>query len=205
MTWMLTAQGHVIDIRFINNERIDIRDIAKSLSLTYRYNGMTRRPISVAEHSLVVADIMERELGITSPPAVMAALMHDAHEYITGDLSSPMKACIGTAWKVEETRIQKQVLRRFGLWSAFLTHHDQIHHADMHALSTERVQLMPEHEQEWPCVTSHPPLDWLNFSLFDSWTPAAWEAAFIDRFTELDAARTAAHQQIPAMTAGMVA
>lgn len=205
MTWMLTNNGHVIDIRYINNERIDLRDIAKSLSLTYRYNGMTSRPISVAEHSLVVADIMEREMGITSPVVVLAALMHDAHEYITGDLSSPMKACIGPAWQAEETRIQKHVLRRFGLWSAFMTHHAQIHHADMYALSTERVQLMPEHDKEWPCVSSHPPLTWIDFSLFDSWTPATWEAAFIERFEQLHAAVQEANARIPAMTAGMVA
>lgn len=204
MTWMLTDQGHVIDIRYINSERIDLRDVAKSLSLTYRFNGMTRRPYSVAEHSLNVVDILERKFGVNSPAVLQAALMHDAHEFITGDLSSPMKEVIGDAWRVEESRIQRQVLRRFGIWNAFLSHHVEIKHADLYALSTERVQLLPEHERVWPCTDSHPPLDWINLSLFDDWAPVQWEAAFLLRFNELREAIKAG-QQTMLTAAGMVA
>lgn len=203
MTWLLTHGGNVLDIEHIDPNQIDLGDISRSLSLTYRFNGMTRRPISVAEHSLNVVDIMERTMGISNPGALLAGLMHDAHEFITGDLPSPMKAVVGDAWRNTETHVQRQVLKRFGLWTEYITHRHEIGHADMTALSTERAQLLPQHERAWPCMNSHPPVEWIKFSLFDEWQPIQWQAAFLLRFDELSKAHDQAKNLIAA--AGMVA
>ncbi len=203
MTWMLTHGGNVLDIQHLDPKQIDLADISKSLSLTYRFNGMTRRPISVAEHSLNVVAIMERKMGIGNPGALLAGLMHDAHEFITGDLPAPMKDVVGDAWRTTETHVQRQVLKHFGIWSEFVTHRHEIGYADMTALSTERAQLLPEHTRAWPCMHTHPPVEWMNLSVFDDWQPVQWQAAFLLRFDELMVSHQ--EQKNLIIAAGMVA
>ena len=75
MTWMLTATGATVDLRWMAAEDISILDIAHHLAQINRYTGACSRPYSVAEHSLLVCEIMERELGVSSPHALLAGLM----------------------------------------------------------------------------------------------------------------------------------
>lgn len=189
MTWMLTSTGATVDLRFMRHEDISVLDIAHHLAQTNRYTGACSRPYSVAEHSLLVCEIVERVQCERNPSILLAALMHDAHEAYTQDLSQPMKQIIGQAWETEEQRIAHSVHKRFGLVTAFIVARKQIHDADLTALSTERAQLLPPGGPAWPVTQSHPPIGWWRFSEREAFTWQDWRQAFLDRFAELHFAR----------------
>lgn len=189
MTWMLTSTGAAVELRWLAADSIDLLDIAHHLAQINRYNGAARRPYSVAEHSLLVAEIMERDLGIRSPSALLAGLMHDAHEAYTGDLSSPMKQVLGDAWHNVESRVAYSVQQRFGIASASAGHADAIKWADLKALATERAQLMPPGGPAWPVMQSHPPVGWVILAHRAGMEWTDWRQAFLDRFSELNYAR----------------
>lgn len=191
MTWMLTASGANVDLRFIAQGTIDILDIAHHLAQINRFTGACSRPYSVAEHSLLVCELVERAIGIlpADPSVLLAALMHDAHEAYTTDLSSPMKQIVGAAWSMEEQRIQHAVLKRFELLTASTSARTLIHWADLTALSTERAQLLPPGGIDWPVSRTHPPCDWWRFDERAEFTWLDWRQAFLDRFSELQFAR----------------
>jgi 5'-deoxynucleotidase YfbR-like HD superfamily hydrolase len=96
---------------------IEIEDIAHGLAFVARWNGQTKGefPYSVAEHSLLV----ERIYGQIAPKAPahwrMVALLHDAPEYVIGDMISPVKSAIGPEYKALDDRLMSAVLLRFGL------------------------------------------------------------------------------------------
>jgi uncharacterized protein len=188
MTWMLTATGSVVNLLTMEKDSISLSDIAHHLAQTNRYTGACIRPYSVAEHSLFVCELME-EAGVRDPSALLAGLMHDAHEAYTQDLSSPMKELIGAAWAKEERRIQIAVLDRFGLVGATQVWHAEIKHADLVALSTERAQLLPPTGPAWPTTTSHPPVTWRHFDRSAIFTWRDWRDIFADKFGELNFAR----------------
>ncbi len=95
---------------------IEIADIAHGLAFVARWNGQTRGdwPYSVAEHSLLVEQIYGR---IGDPPAKwrLAALLHDAPEYVIGDMISPVKASVGPGYGEMDLRLSAAVHLRFGL------------------------------------------------------------------------------------------
>ena len=192
MTWMLTSTGQAVDLRFIGAIDISMLDIAHHLSQINRYTGAAKRPYSVAEHSLLVCEILEREGGERDPSVLLAALMHDAHEAYTSDLSSPMKQVVGEAWRREEARVEYAVQERFGLVSVAAKHRHLVHWADMTALSTERAALMPNTGPTWPVIRSHPPITWWDFDARAKFTWLDWRSAFMDRWGELHYARTLA-------------
>lgn len=141
MNWMITALGH--EFHFDRPQSafntFDIFDIASSLAKINRFTGHTTRPYSVAEHSLLCANIAE-QLGL-SLHVQLAALMHDAHEAYTGDCTSPVKRALGQPWHNFEEAIAYQLRRKLGLADTFATHRSAIRHIDLTALATERHQL----------------------------------------------------------------
>lgn len=96
---------------------IEIEDIAHGLAFVARWNGQTRGdfPYSVAEHSLLVEEIF----GKLEPEAParwrLAALLHDAPEYVIGDMISPVKAAVGPGYGALDDRLAAAVHLRFGL------------------------------------------------------------------------------------------
>ncbi len=96
---------------------IEIADIAHGLARVARWNGQTRgaHAFSVAQHSVLV----ERLVGDLSPrlsrEARLMALLHDAPEYVVGDLISPFKAAVGINYKALEERLQAAIHLRFGV------------------------------------------------------------------------------------------
>ena len=186
MTWMLTASGGVVNLHHLAPDTLHLHDIAHHLARTDRYNGACKRPYSVAEHSLLVCDILATEFGERDPTVLLAALLHDAHEAYTGDLASPMKQIIGDAWAIEEHRIAYAVRRRFGVAEAYASAANHIHSADMMALSTERLQLLPPSGPVWPCTLSHPPVKWINLDDQAQFDWEDWRDGFMDRFDELN-------------------
>jgi 5'-deoxynucleotidase YfbR-like HD superfamily hydrolase len=96
---------------------IEIEDIAHGLARVARWNGQTNGPhiFSVAQHSLFVEAIAMHVDAKLTPPAQLFVLLHDAPEYVIGDMISPFKAVIGMTYKAVEARILAAVLLRFSL------------------------------------------------------------------------------------------
>jgi 5'-deoxynucleotidase YfbR-like HD superfamily hydrolase len=96
---------------------IEIEDIAHGLAFVARWNGQTRGdwPYSVAEHSLLVEEIFTRANPGIAARWQLAALLHDAPEYVIGDMISPVKAAVGPGYGALDERLQAAVNLRFGL------------------------------------------------------------------------------------------
>jgi len=193
MTWMLTATGATVDLRWLRGDDISLLDIAHHLAQLNRYTGAASRPYSVAEHSLLVCEIAERERGVRSPAMLLAHLMHDAHEAYTNDVSSPLKQVLGPGWADTENRIAWQVHQRFGICVASAAAARDIKWCDLTALSTERAQLLPPSGPDWPCTASHPPVGWVRLADREGMGWQDWKQAFLDKFAELHYARGQQH------------
>ncbi|MEY5097874.1 MAG: hypothetical protein RJA36_593 [Pseudomonadota bacterium] len=188
MTWMLTATGARVDLSLADPAQLSILDIAHSLSQLNRFTGHCSRPYSVAEHSLLVVEIMQSQLGVYQPAALLAGLLHDAHEAYTSDLSSPMKLMLGPEWAVVEANAQRAVLRRFRSLRTYLDWHRAIKAADLIALATERRDLLPASGPLWPTLADIEPADWINLRTRDAMTWQDWRQAYLDRFESLHGA-----------------
>jgi len=96
---------------------IEIEDIAHGLAFVARWNGQTQGdwPYSVAEHSLLVEDIFARLNPGIAERWRLAALLHDAPEYVIGDMISPVKAAVGPGYGALDERLTAAVHLRFGL------------------------------------------------------------------------------------------
>lgn len=186
MSWMLTATGNEVDMRYPRQGDINLATISHHLSLLNRFCGATRRPYSVAEHSLLVCEILEREYRL-SCHGLFAGLMHDAHEAYTNDMATPAKSEI-EGWTNFEGRFERAVRAAFDLNVASFTHRDAIRHADLIALATEREQLLPPSPGLWEVLVHVQPITWVD--LMDkgrcSFTWADWRQAFSDRASDLE-------------------
>ena len=115
--WQRMLSGRRLDLLDPAPLDIEIEDIAHGLAFVARWNGQTRGewPYSVAEHSLLV-EALHRRIAPSAPPKwQMAALLHDAPEYVIGDMISPVKAAVGPAYGALDARLAAAVHLRFGL------------------------------------------------------------------------------------------
>ncbi len=96
---------------------IEIEDIAHGLARVARWNGQTygEHGFSVAQHSLVVEEIAAHIDPSLEPRWRLTALLHDAPEYVIGDMISPFKAALGLNYKGFEDRLEAAIHHRFGL------------------------------------------------------------------------------------------
>ncbi len=96
---------------------IEIEDIAHGLARVARWNGQTHGThiFSVAQHTLLVEAVLRAQVPRIDHRARLAALLHDAPEYVIGDMISPFKAVIGGAYKIVEARLLAAIHIRFGL------------------------------------------------------------------------------------------
>lgn len=96
---------------------IEVEDIAHGLARVARWNGQTHGPyiFSVAQHSLLVEAVLRLKSPRYDHSAALAAMLHDAPEYVIGDMISPFKAVIGGAYKDVEKRLLGAIHVRFGL------------------------------------------------------------------------------------------
>jgi len=96
---------------------IEIEDIAHGLAFVARWNGQTsgEYPYSVAEHSLLVEAIFSRLVQFPDPKWRLASLLHDAPEYVIGDMISPVKAAVGPGYGALDQRLTAAIHLRFGL------------------------------------------------------------------------------------------
>ena len=114
--WQRMLSGRRLDLLDPTPVDIEIIDIAHGLAFVARWNGQTRGdwPYSVAEHSLLVEQIFGR-LGVFPAKWQLAALLHDAPEYVIGDMISPVKAAVGPGYGELDQRLTAAVHLRFGL------------------------------------------------------------------------------------------
>jgi 5'-deoxynucleotidase YfbR-like HD superfamily hydrolase len=96
---------------------IEIADIAHGLARVARWNGQTSGPhiFSVAQHTLLVETVMREQTPRIDVTYRLAALLHDAPEYVIGDMISPFKAVLGEDYKAVEKRLLSAIHIRFGL------------------------------------------------------------------------------------------
>lgn len=115
--WQRMLSGRRLDLLDPTPMDIEVEDIAHGLAFVARWNGQTLGdyPYSVAEHSLVVEDIFTFLNPKALPKWRLAALLHDAPEYVIGDMISPVKAAIGTGYGELDDRLAAAIHLRFGL------------------------------------------------------------------------------------------
>lgn len=115
--WQRMLSGRRLDLLDPSPLDIEISDIAHGLARVARWNGQTAgdHAFSVAQHSMLVEQIFSAANPQAQTAAKLAALLHDAPEYVIGDMISPFKAVVGGGYKLVELRLQEAVHRRFGL------------------------------------------------------------------------------------------
>jgi len=166
---ILTRSGSYFDFTDPENSEICINDIAHALACICRFTGHTKEFYSVAQHSVLMSQIVPDEFAL-------AALLHDAHEAYVGDVSSPLKQLIPD-YKELEKKIESAVLSRFGLPASMP---DVIKHYDMVMLKTELRDVMH-------CDDHHEILEGVPYALLKI-SPWHWSLAkveFIHRFRQL--------------------
>jgi 5'-deoxynucleotidase YfbR-like HD superfamily hydrolase len=115
--WQRMLSGRRLDLLDPSPVDIEIEDIAHGLARVARWNGQTAglHAFSVAQHSILVADIARQLRPALDTGFELAALLHDAPEYVIGDLISPFKAAVGIDYKAFELRLLAVIHIRFGL------------------------------------------------------------------------------------------
>ncbi len=115
--WQRMLSGRRLDLLDPSPLDIEIGDVAHGLARVARWNGQTRgdHAFSVGQHSLVVEAIFHAIRPDASLAQRLAALLHDAPEYVIGDMISPFKAVVGGGYKEVEARLQAAIHLRFGL------------------------------------------------------------------------------------------
>jgi 5'-deoxynucleotidase YfbR-like HD superfamily hydrolase len=115
--WQRMLSGRRLDLLNPSPLDIEIEDIAHGLARVARWNGQTKgdHAFSVAQHCVLVHDIATHlDPGLTRAQR-LAALLHDAPEYVVGDMISPFKAALGLDYKDFERRLLAAIHIRFGL------------------------------------------------------------------------------------------
>jgi uncharacterized protein len=115
--WQRMLSGRRLDLLDPSPMDIEIEDIAHGLARVARWNGQTvgEHAFSVAQHSVVVEDICAHIQPGLEPRWRLAALLHDASEYVIGDMISPFKAALGLDYKKFEERLETAIHIRFGI------------------------------------------------------------------------------------------
>jgi 5'-deoxynucleotidase YfbR-like HD superfamily hydrolase len=115
--WQRMLSGRRLDLLDPSPLDIEIADIAHGLARVARWNGQTHGThiFSVAQHTLLVEAVMREQMPRVDVKVRLAALLHDAPEYVIGDMISPFKAVLDGAYKAVEQRLLSAIHVRFGL------------------------------------------------------------------------------------------
>lgn len=142
--WQRMLSGRRLDLLDPTPVDIEIEDIAHGLAFVARWNGQTHGDFaySVAEHSLLVEEIFGRIAPNAPVKWRLAALLHDAPEYVIGDMISPVKASVGPGYGELDKRLTAAIHIRFGLPAAIpATVKRQIKKADRISAWMEAVRI----------------------------------------------------------------
>jgi 5'-deoxynucleotidase YfbR-like HD superfamily hydrolase len=142
--WQRMLSGRRLDLLDPSPFDIEIEDIAHGLARVARWNGQTYgdHAFSVAQHCMLVEDLLAQFKPGISQRWRLAALLHDAPEYVVGDLISPFKAAVGLDYKALENKLLAAIHLRFGLPALLPEETTQlIKRADKAAAFFEATQL----------------------------------------------------------------
>ena len=142
--WQRMLSGRRLDLLDPTPVDIEIEDIAHGLAFVARWNGQTHGDYaySVAEHSLLVTDIFAHQNPKAPVKWQLAALLHDAPEYVIGDMISPVKAAVGPGYGALDDRLTAAIHLRFGLPAQIpVSVKKQIKKADKLSAWLEAVQI----------------------------------------------------------------
>jgi len=168
-SWMLLRSGKYFSLANPTEDMVDIQDIAHALAHLSRFGGHTQRFYSVAEHSVHVSHLVEKKNAL-------AGLLHDAPEYVLGDVISPLK-CILSEYRDLEKRVSPVILGKYGVTFPMCA---DVQHADLSMLLAEQRQVMLN-DDNWGLP------DWIKPAQRNilCLSPAAARAQFLMRFEEL--------------------
>jgi len=186
--WQRMLSGRRLDLLDPTPVDIEIGDIAHGLAFVARWNGQTRGdwPYSVAEHSLLVEQILVRLNPGIEPPWRLAALLHDAPEYVIGDMISPVKAALGREYGVMDERLASAIHRRFGLPAVLpLPIKRKIKAADRVSARLEALEIAGFAENEARRLFPVPPAHLLDGLQITLRPPAETRIAFLACFDRL--------------------
>ena len=160
--WQRMLSGRKLDILSPSPFDIEIEDIALGLSRVTRWNGQTtgKYPYSVAQHSVLVEELFNIEYPDLDKKWNLAALLHDAPEYVIGDLITPFKYALNNSYRFVEDNLMKAIYLRFGL-TALLPRHieSKIKKIDKSLAWFEAVDLAGYNEKEASKIIKKPNLN----------------------------------------------
>ena len=186
--WQRMLSGRRLDLLNPSPMDIEIEDIAHGLSFVARWNGQTfgKFPYSVAEHSVFVEKLFFKINPQIDPKWRLAALLHDAPEYVIGDMISPVKSSVGQGYSDMDERLTAAIHQRFGLPSKIPNViKKQIKRADTASAWLEAIQLAGFNEKEANSLFGKPILsDLKNLSLCTN-EPTHVKNQFLQIFNEL--------------------
>lgn len=151
-------------------DQVAIEDIAHGLAYQCRFNGQTCAFYSIAQHSLIVSQLVPREL-------CFAALMHDAAEAYLGDMVKPLKVLLPQFGRIEE-QVTSIIASTFGI---SFDDYGPIKRADLIALATEKRDLMPHSTERWAYLDDVQPLS----EPIQPMDPATAKLEFLDAFNRM--------------------
>ncbi len=187
--WQRMLSGRRLDLLDPSPLDVEIEDIAHGLARVARWNGQTSGAwaFSVAQHCLLVEELVVRFRPGAPAPWRLAALLHDAPEYVIGDLITPFKAAVGLDYKALETRLQAAIHIRFGLPANLpRTAAAVIKRADRAAAYIEATQLAGFSLEEAGRFFSRP--RGLAAPRLEPWPPCEAKVRYLARFRDLAAA-----------------
>lgn len=182
--WQRMLSGRRLDLLDPTAVDIEVEDIAHGLAFVARWNGQTRGdwPYSVAEHSLLVEEIYARANPKADARWKLAALLHDAPEYVIGDMISPVKAAVGPGYGEMDARIAAAVHIRFGLPAVLpVAVKKAIKAADKVSAWLEAVQIAGFSEAEANKLFGRPAAGLMQGLEIKLRPPAVVRAAYVSR------------------------
>ena len=186
--WQRMLSGRRLDLLDPTPLDVEIEDIAHGLAFVARWNGQTRGdwPYSVAEHSLLVEALFVRaDPGATARDR-LAALLHDAPEYVIGDMISPVKAAVGPGYGALDDRLQGAINLRFGLSARTPARLKRaIKRADRQSAWLEAVQIAGFSRAEADRTFGRPDRTAIEDVTIEPKPPADVRAAYLARHAEL--------------------
>jgi len=188
--WQRMLSGRRLDLLDPSPLDIEIADIAHGLARVARWNGQTSGAhiFSVAQHTLLVESVLRQKTSRIDATLRLAALLHDAPEYVIGDMISPFKAVLGGNYKVVERRLLSAIHVRFGLAPVLADDVTQkIKAADQGAAYLEATRLAGFSEAEAKRLFGRDPglPETTERDYLTPWTAAKAEKRFLEHFNAL--------------------
>ena len=190
--WQRMLSGRRLDLIDPSPLDIEIEDIAHGLARVARWNGQTtgEHAFSVAQHSLAVLAIFDHLHPGAKPADRLAVLLHDAPEYVIGDMISPFKAVLGDDYRGVEARLQGAVHLRFSLPVAVRPALKRaIKAADIVSAFFEATRIAGFSDLEAGGIFGRPRGVTADVFDFEPWPVSAAKAEFLSTYGNIEAAR----------------